>query len=424
MMTAGAACVDITPPLGTAIPGLFHDRFAESVHDPLHARSFVMEKEGDALAIVVCDLIGLRRVFLDKAKAKIEEKIGLGADRVIISCTHTHSGAATGEDAYTEFAVDRIADAVCLAWANRVEARIGFGRAEEDRVVFNRRFRMRDGTVQTNPGTGNPQVVEPMGPVDPQIGVLCLESDDGKPIGLLANYALHYVGTPDSERSVSADYFGAFSTMIQRLRDMKFVAALSNGACGDINNNDVMGGSRPKNDKFQHTERVAALIAAGALWAWNEMDFDKDVRLGAAMEEVVLAAKGKPNEAEFDRVAQIEKMERPTMAQRAFVRRITKRMDSVPEKVHTWVQALRVGDLGIVAVPGELMVELGLNIKTRSPFGQTMVIELANDTVGYIPTRISYEEGGYEPEASIFSAGCGEQIVETTVDLLNQLYQK
>lgn len=342
----------------------------------------------------------------------------------MISCTHTHTGAATGEDTYTEFLVGRIADVVCLAWEGRKPAQIGFGCAQEDRVVFNRRFQMRDGSVRTNPGVGNPDVVASVGEVDPDIGVLCLQDLEGQPMGLLANYALHYVGTPDAERAVSADYFGAFSQLIQRMKGKEFVAALSNGACGDINNNDVLGGKRHKNDRYQHTERVAGLIAAGALWAWHEMDFEADIVLDAAQEDVVLATKGKPTSAEFARVEEIEKKEKPTMGERAFVRRITKRMHDVPEQVETYVQALRIGDLGIVTIPGELLVALGLEIKKRSPFKQTIIIELANDTLGYIPDQKAYEEGGYEPEASVFAPGCGEQIVEVAVNLLNQLYKK
>ncbi|MCZ6634041.1 MAG: neutral/alkaline non-lysosomal ceramidase N-terminal domain-containing protein [bacterium] len=421
MISAGATCLDITPPLGTMIPGLFHDRFAERVHDPLHVRSFVMDQGGEGVAIVVCDLIGVKRDYLDRAKDRITEAIGFGAERILISCTHTHTGAATGDDAYTEFLIDRIVDAVRLAWEDRKPVEVSFGQASEDRVVFNRRYRMTDGSVRTNPGVGNPDVVEPVGPVDPEIGVLCLQEADGQPVGLLANYALHYVGAPDAQRSISADYFGAFSSVIQRMRDDRFVAALANGACGDINNVDVQGGKRPQNDCFQHSERVAGLIAAGAMWAWNEMDFADDVPIDAAIQEISLERKPKPSEADLERVREMEGKEKATMAERAFVRRITKRMADVPDQVQTWVQALRIGDLGIAAVPGELMVELGLDLKARSPFAQTMVIELANDSVGYLPTRKSYDEGGYEPEASLFAPGCGEQITDAAVNLLTEL---
>ena len=421
MITAGAACLDITPPLGTMIPGSFEDRFAEKVRDPLHVRSFVVERGGEGVAIVVCDLIGVKRDYLDRAKERIAVETELSAERILICCTHTHTGAVTGDDAYTAFLIDRIADAVRLAWQERKPAQVGFGQTLEDRVVFNRRYRMRDGSVRTNPGVGNPDVVAPMGPIDPEIGVVCLQGVDGRAIGLLANYALHYIGVPESTYSISADYFGFFSTLIQRMRDDHFVAALSNGACGDINNIDVLGDRRPVKDRSLHAERVAGLIAAGVLWVWNEMDFASDVSLGAAMQEVVLKRKPKPSEADIARVREIENMARPTMAERAFVRRITRRMADVPDRVRTWVQALRIGDLGIAAVPGELLVELGLDLKARSPFSQTIVIELANDSVGYLPTRQSYEEGGYEPEASVFAPGCGEQIVDAALGLLEQL---
>ncbi len=421
MITAGAACLDITPPLGTMIPGSFEDRFAEKVRDPLHVRSFVVERGGEGVAIVVCDLIGVKRDYLDRAKERIAVETELSAERVLICCTHTHTGAATGDDAYTAFLIDRIADAVRLAWQDRKPAQVGFGQTLEDRVVFNRRYRMRDGSVRTNPGVGNPDVVAPMGPIDPEIGVLCFQGIDGGAIGLLANYALHYIGVPESTYSISADYFGIFSTLIQRMRNASFAAVLSNGACGDINNIDVLGGTRPVKDRFLHAERVAGLIAAGVLWVWNEMDFASDIPIGAAMQEIVLERKPVPSEADMARVREIEDMARPTMAERAFVRRVTRRMTDVPNQVRTWVQALRIGDLGIAAVPGELLVELGLDLKTRSPYSQTMVIELANDSVGYLPTRQSYEEGGYEPEASVFAPGCGEQIVDAALRLLEQL---
>jgi hypothetical protein len=406
------------------IPGLFHERFAEKIRDPLHARAFVVEAGGEGVAIVVCDLIGVKRPYLDRAKNRIADSTGLAPERILLSCTHTHTGAATGEDAYTAFLVERIADVVRLAWESRESALVGSGHAEEDRVIFNRRFHMKDGSVRTNPGTGNPDVVKPAGPVDPAIDVLCLHDARENPLGILANYALHYVGVPDSERTVSADYFGAFSRLLQGLRGARFVAALSNGACGDINNHDVIGGVRPKNDHFQHSERVAGMIAAGAFWVWNEVEFKGDAVVGGVMKEIVLDRKGLPSEADLQRVKEIEGREKATMADRAFVRRITRRMEDVPDQVSTWVQALRVGDLSIAAVPGELMVELGLDIKARSPFDHTMVIELANDSVGYLPTRKAYDEGGYEPEASLFQPGCGELIADTAVDLLTQLFDR
>ena len=422
MVKAGAACLDITPPLGTPMPGLFHERRAEVIHHPLLVKSFVFERDGAGIAVVVCDLIGVKRTYLDQAKARIAETVGLAPDRVLICCTHTHTGAQTGEDAYTSFVIERIADVVRLAWEERQTAEIGWGCGREDRVVFNRRYRMSDGQVRTNPGIGNPDVVKPVGPIDPEVGTLCLRQPGGETIGLLANYSLHYVGGGDHQRAISADYFGFFAQFIQRLQGETFVAALSNGACGDINNVNVLGNFRPKNDRYQHTARVAALVAAAGFWAWNEMTFVGDVPLGAEMEEVVLKRRARPSEADLARVREIEAQKNSIMSERAFVRRVLRRMADVPEDVPTWVQVLRIGDLGLVGVPGELLVELGLEIKQHSPFGHTMVLELANDSVGYLPNRRAFEEGGYEPEASLFCPGVGEQIVNTALTLLNRLH--
>ena len=422
MMKAGAACLDITPPLGTPMPGLFHERRAEAIRDPLQVRSFALEQDGAGIAVAVCDLIGVKRLYLDRAKAQIAKTTGLSPDRVLISCTHTHTGAQIGDDAYTASVIRRISDAVRLAWEGRQPAEVGWGRGTEDRVVFNRRYRMKEGPVRTNPGQGNPDVVEPAGPVDPEVGALCLRQPGGVSIGLLANYSLHYVGGGDHERAVSADYFGFFSEMIQKMRGEAFVAALSNGACGDINNIDVMGGHRYPNDRYQHTERVAALVAAAAFWICNGMAFTDDVPIGAAMEEVVFKRKAPPSEADVARAREIDREGRGTMAERAFARRILRRTDDGPEEVPTWIQALRVGDLALVGVPGELLVELGLEIKRRSPFAQTMVLELANDSVGYLPPRRAFEEGGYEQESCRFRPGTGEQIVDTASNLLDRLY--
>lgn len=423
MLNGGAITLDITPPLGTLIPGLFHERTAEAVHDPLNVRSFVLERGDEGIAIVVCDLVGVSRTYLDRAKARIAETAGLAPERVLICCTHTHSGAQTGDDAYTEFLLERVADSVRLAWRARDAVSVGRARVEEGRPVFNRRFHMADGTVRTNPGLGNPDVVKAAGPVDPEVGVLCMQNPDGKPVGLLCNYALHYVGGGDHEREISADYFGYFSGLIQRMRGQRFTAALSNGASGDINNHDVIGGIRCANDRHQHSERVAALVAAHAFWAWNEMDFADDLPLGAEMVEVTLHRKAGPSRADFARAREIDEKGGGTMADRAYARRILRRMTDVPEETRTWVQALRVGDLALVGVPGELLVRLGLEIKKRSPFGQTMVLELANDSVGYLPDEQAYREGGYEPEAALFASGSGEQIVDAAVDLLDRLHR-
>ena len=312
-----------------------------------------------------------------------------------------------------------------IAWQAREPAEVGWASASEERLVFNRRYRMADGTVQTNPGIGNPDVIEPAGPTDPEVGVMVLRGTDSRTIGLLGNYALHYVGIPDDYTAISADYFGFFSTLIQRLRAESFVAALSNGSSGDINNLNVMGGVSPRNDRYQHCERAGAVVASSALWAWNEAEFTGDAPLAGALGEVSLDPRPPATEDELAKVREIEERleagEHVRMGERSFRRRVRRSEKEPPTAQSTLVQALRVGDLAIVGAPGEFFVELGLEIKRRSPFEQTMVLELANDSVGYIPTLRAFEEGAYEANSSRYEPGFGELIVETAVGLLKQL---
>ncbi|MFW6437667.1 MAG: hypothetical protein ACOCZ7_01530 [Armatimonadota bacterium] len=425
MLNAGASCVDVTPPLGTKMRGYFEERTASTVHDPLHARSFVLDNGSKSVAIAICDIIGIDRKYLDRARALIADTTDLSPDSVMIACTHTHTGPHTGDDEYTEWLWRRIADGVRIAWEAREPAEVGWASAEEDRLVFNSRYRMADGSIQTNPGIGNPDVIEPAGPVDPEVGVMVLRRPDCGTIGALGNYALHYVGIPDDFTALSADYFGYFSQMLQRLRDDSFVAALSNGASGDINNFNVMGGVSPQNDHYQHCERAGAIVAANAFWAWNEAEFTDEVELGAACEEITLEPRPPATEEDLAKAREIEERleagERVKMGERSFQRRVRRFEEEPPTARETIVQALRIGDLAIVSAPGEFFVELGLAIKSRSPFAKTMVVELANDSLGYIPTLRAFEEGAYEANSSRYAPGFGEQIVETAVNLLEGL---
>jgi hypothetical protein len=313
-----------------------------------------------------------------------------------------------------------------MAWDRREDALVGWGRGVERRVAFNRRYRMSDGSVRTNPGLGNPEVVEPVGPVDPEVGVLELRRTDGSTLGLLANFALHYVGIPDDRHAISADYFGFFSGLVQRMVDGRFVAALANGAAGDINNLDVLGNTRPANDVYQHVQRVAGVVAAAALWGRNEAVFTDQVEIGSAMAEITLEARPAPTAADVTRAEEIEdrvaRGGRALMGERSFARRVRRLAENPPVARQTWVQALRIGDLAVAGAPGEFFVELGLAIKERSPGAQTMVVELANDAVGYIPTARAFDEGAYESESSAYLPGFGEQIVDTAVELLRKLW--
>ena len=258
-LKAGAAKSNTSPALGVSLNGGFQDRTAAYIHDELHARCLVLDDGEKRIALVVCDACMIPTDLCEAAKHLAHENTGLPIDRILISATHTHSAPTLAgtfqsepDEEYREFLVLRIADGIRRAIHNLQPAKIAWGAIDEPSQVFNRRWRMKPGsvpadpfgsnhdTVRMNPPVASADLLEPSGPIDPQIAVLAVNHAEGKPLALLANYSLHYVGDVGPGH-VSADYFAAFADRIQQLLgadryDPPFVGIMSNGTSGNINN--------------------------------------------------------------------------------------------------------------------------------------------------------------------------------------------
>ena len=281
VLLAGAAASNITPPLGGMIIGGWKPIPATHIHDDLFAKCLVLDNQDTRLVFVVCDNLGLPREVCDAAKNIIHEKTGIPVENIMISATHTHSAvSARGPNRllpseplndYQQFIVQRIADGVRCAVNNLEPARIGWGSGDEPVSVFNRRWYMKAGThlrnpfggvdkVRMNPPRAGDNLLEPAGPTDPEIAFLSVQSTEGRPIALLANYSLHYVGGVRSG-DVSADYYGIFADRTAELiqadrQSPPFVAMMSNGTSGDINNIDFTKKSE-RLPRYQKMREVA-----------------------------------------------------------------------------------------------------------------------------------------------------------------------
>lgn len=448
---AGAALSNITPPLGSLIVGGWNPVPATSIHDELWARCLVLDDGRMRVAIVIADNLGIPRAVFDEAKRQIREKTGLPYQNMLMASTHTHSAASARErariqadeplDAYQRFVAQRIADGVLRALKNLEPARIGWGVGSEPTQVFNRRWRMKPGTilrnpfggvdqVLMNPPVGDPNLDAPAGPTDPAIHFISLQSISGRPIALLANYSLHYVGgVPQGE--ISADYFGVFARRIEQLlgagdQQPPFVGILSNGASGDINNINFRG--PPSGRKFKPYEKmheVAGRVAAEVYRVYQNIRHQDWAQLGAAIEEIPIALR-LPGKADLEWAERVLKNPKEaTLHPRAEIyAQRTLAMKDYPHQIPLILQALRIGDVGIVAIPNEVFVEIGLEIRSRSPFQTAFTIELANGAYGYLPTVAQHKLGGYETwrGTNILEVEAAPKIVETVIRLLKGLH--
>ena len=445
---AGAATSNITPPLGVSINGGMQDRPALHIHDELHARCLVLDDGQTKLAIVVNDSCMIPREILDEAKRLASERTDIPTQNMLMSATHAHSAPTSAavfqsepDKEYVRFLARRIADGIARANNNLAPAKIGWGVGHEPSQVFNRRWKMKPGTpltnpfggidqVRMNPGVKNANLLEPAGPIDPEVPVLAVQSPEGKPIALLANYSLHYVGGTGLGH-ISADYYGAFADRMQELlkadrQDPPFVAMMSNGTSGDINNVDFRGEQKKATGPYGQIQLVAETVAAEAMRVYQGIQFRDWVPLSVRREEITLGVR-KPTGDDVAQAREVVAKSKtfPRMETREEIyARETVQMNDYPAQVPIILQAMRIGDLGITAIPCEVFVEIGLELKKKSPLKPMFNIELANGYNGYLPTPEQHRLGGYETwraKSSYLEVEASDKITAKLLELLGQL---
>ncbi|PPL03909.1 neutral/alkaline non-lysosomal ceramidase N-terminal domain-containing protein [Parapedobacter indicus] len=450
---AGASISNITPYLGGGIVGNFGiPPEAKNVHDQLHARALVLDDGTTKLAFVVSDNISIAREVYDEAKRIIHKRTGIPPEHVLTSSTHTHSAtSAQGDgalrrawnfgkplDEYQQFVAHRIADGVAIALEHLGPARIGWGAVNVPEHVFNRRWKMKKpvinpfggmDAVKMNPGIGNPDLVEPAGPTDPEVSFISVQAVDGRPIALLANYSLHYVGGVP-KHDISADYFAVFADRIQELlhadrQEVPFVGIMSNGTSGDINNINVKG-PKPKDPPYAKMHFVADDVAKEVFQAYESVNHVPWVKLGAA--QTILPLQVRKPDAETLKLAN-QILSRPENSkplhhslEREYAVRVVDHAAGWPDQIDVILQVFQIGDLGIAAIPFETFAETGLEIKSRSPMKKTFTISLANGSYGYLPTPEQHEVGGYETwlTTNKVEKNASRKIVETLLNMFGE----
>jgi hypothetical protein len=436
-LQVGAATVVITPPQGIPMAGYYNTRLAEGTHDDLFARAIVLEQDGAKAALVAVDLVSLARPSVEEARRLIEKATGIRGDSVMISATHSHTGplladvskrnAAFGGDmeiavTYTSSLPQKIAESVKQAAARLAPAKLSVGVGNEESLPFNRRYFMKDGTVGWNPGKLNPNIVKPAGPVDTSVPVVYAESLDGKPLATYVNFAMHLDTTGGLQ--FSSDYVFALTQVLAKLRSPEMVTLFTIGCAGDINH--VNTGTKDPQKGPAEAARIGTVLAGEVIKTYTRATPVVSTAIRTIHETVQLPLPALA-EGDVDKArAIVARLGSKTAAPKfletvwAFKALDVYGRNGKPQEVE--VQVIALGDdLAWVSLPGEIFVELGFAIKKQSPFKHTIIAELANGSIGYIPTRRAFAEGNYEPTSARCAEGSGEMLVDTAVKLLKEL---
>ena len=447
-LQAGASMVDITPQkFPVVVNGGFFPQYVETVQDPLYVRSLVLSDGNEPIVLVVIDTCVIPFDFCELMKEEIVAKTGIPKNRIMISATHCHSApslaethSADAERPYMEFLLGKVAEAVGKARKNLGPVKVGWAVGNDTNNVYCRRFLMKPGTAMTNPfsdkkndrammnpGVNNPDKIARTGPVDTAVSVLSLVSPDGKPVAVFANYSTHYAGVRGGV--LSGDYFGVFSQQIKEMIAGKvggdkisenFVGIMSNGTSGDANCIDFLNPER----RFDYLS-VGRETAQAAMVVWPNIEYYDRVPLGMLEKRVTIANRvPTPEEvrAAKEHVANFPDG-KPQNIPDVYAMNVAE-MSDWPKSSEVVVQAIRIGELGITVLPGEIYGSTGLEIKARSPLRPTMNISLANGCFGYIPPPEQHALGGYNTWRTKYS--ClevdAEPIIKATaIELLKSL---
>lgn len=427
--------------------GSFQTRGATAAHDRLHARCLVLDDGETRVAFVICDNCLIPRTIYDEAKAIASKRTGIPMNQILTAATHTHTspvamqlGQSPRDPAYEKQLTKQIAEAIIVANKRLGPVELGWSVVAVPDEVSNRRWFVKPAAMGTNPfGRGDDRVrmnpprgtgllIRPAGPVDPDVTFLSVRTLDGKPVSVLANYGLHYVGGVEAGK-LSADYFGEFARQIaNRLdADETFVGIMSNGASGDVNNYQFLN-PRPRAAPYKRIAAVASKIADRVHAEQSRIRFTADASLRMVEQEISLGVR-KPNAADLKRARELFKSaanpERLTSEEMYGQESI--RLHDAPPTVRIKLQTVSCGDLAIVAIPCEVFAEIGLEIKRRSPFKTTFVIGLANGYNGYLPTPKQHALGGYETWRSGWSyleKEASTIITKKTLEMLDDIHRQ
>ena len=271
--SAGAGVARITPPLGTHLWARERTHGADAVDDDLFAKALVLALDGTKVAIITADILAYTSEFAAQVEALVEERTGIAPGSLILSASHTHNGPsfeppppgveADFSQAYIDSVADKMADAVLEADQARVEAKVGWGVGDGGALLFNRRPKTADGAVVMSFEPPAPEIARNLefGPVDPEVGVVRIDTVTGEPIATLINFGAHNVCTKNNLYSISADYAG---------HAMATVEGETGGAC--LFSLGCAGNVVPIERGEVARGRIGRAVGQEAVRVWKEID--------------------------------------------------------------------------------------------------------------------------------------------------------
>jgi len=428
----------INPKIGSGIPGGFLPPASLGIDDDLMTKAVYFYDGENAALIVSADFVEMYRSEALPIREYLAEKTGIPMDAVMFCGTHTHSGGMvlgfppftyTKADAeYLKLIRDMSLEAALEAMEKAEPVKIGYGVGKEEQVTFNRRYFMKDGKVRTNPGYLNPDIVKPEGTRDPDVIVLRVDSVDGKPLGMITNFASH--ATAHRAPYFSADYPAGIAQMVSAVLGEDVVSLFINGACGNVITDDAEGKVVTKNVSFApgYHMTVGRIVGLEALKTRERIQYldSENAKVAYSLETLAIGRRV-PSKEEYDEAMKYINAPGEKSPKEEYYAASTQVLYENPDKdkpMSADVQVISVGGVRICAFPAEMFYEYAIDLKAREKGEKLMIATIANGVLGYIPTRQAFVNGGYEPSLGYTSnaeEACGDMLVESVIRQIEKI---
>lgn len=440
----GFARVNINPMMGIPLRGYYKERLANGILDDIEANALALECGSLKALLISIDHCGIEQELSAQYRKAVSVATKISNEHIIISSTHTHTAPVAEPNSenelvreYTQFLGKRIIDAAVFAITDLKEAKMGYGKGVAPNVAFIRRYVMKDGSIKTNPGVNNPDIVRSVGIIDDSVNVIRFDREGAETI-VLVNFANH----PDvvGGCKISADWPGLLRKDVEKILDGT-KCIFFNGAQGDVNHVNV----HPKDGDFNgmfvdfddvargysHAEYIARVVTGGVLQAYDKVKY-VEVDSVIPVQKTIQVPSNKPTPEELPEAHRINELhntgrdsELPYegMMLTTIVAEAARmvRLENAPDTFDMILSAVKIGPIAFVGIPGEPFSEIGKQIKETEGFEMIIPSCNTNGNEGYFPMKDSYDEGGYEARSSNFKEGVGEYIIEEAKALLKEL---
>ena len=447
-LQVGFSRIDITPKLGIELYGYYETRVSNRVADPLLLSTLALQQNDTKILVMSVDHCGITQNIIANYHRHISENTGIAENQIYIHATHIHTGpylvnrkeVTNGptniintnpgdaqkqlQQEYYEFLYEKMAEGAALALQNLAPATLSIGVGEAPGIGFIRRFRMKDGSVQTNPGVGNPNIKEPIGQVDHRVSVLKFTRENGNIV------LFHYGNHPDviGGCEISADWPGHARRILEETLP-NTQGIFFNGTMGDVNhinvNADSLWGGA------EHSRYMGQVVAGGVLQALENLPDAPTDRLTCVIKPIHVPSNMPEKEdlAEAHRINDLHLAGRDDEIPFEGMRKVTDiaraarmvRLEHGPEAFQMNLSAVAIGNVVLLGIPGQHFSCAGLDMKANPGFEMILPISQVNGSEGYFPPMSAYAEGGYEAAASNFKAGVSELLTTESAKLLKTL---